>query len=243
MAPADNRVDDSARLRALARYAVVDTAPEPEFDDLSELARRAAHVPVAGISLVDTTRVTFKSLLNTNVDHVPRSQSFCAHNLGGDVLVVPDASTDNRFKNCPLVTGPPHLRFYAGAPLLTGDGFVLGNLFVAGVTPARPSESTVDTLTLLARQAMVLMELRRTELSYHTIVDGAGDVVFHLDDDGRLVSLTPTWARMTGFGAVRSLGRHLFDYASGRQAREEQLGDRHAGRTRTSRGPLPQSSP
>jgi PAS domain S-box-containing protein len=217
MAPAGNRVDDSARLRALARYAVVDTAPEPEFDDLAELARRAAHAPVAGISLVDTTRVTFKSLLNTNVHHVPRSQSFCAHNLGGDVLVVPDASTDNRFKNLPLVAGPPHLRFYAGAPLLTGDGFVLGNLFVAGVTPARPSESTVDTLTLLARQAMVLMELRRTELSYHTIVDGAGDVVFHLDDDGRLVSLTPTWARMTGFGAVRSLGRHLSDYASGHE--------------------------
>jgi PAS domain S-box-containing protein len=95
---------------------------------------------------------------------------------------------------------------------VTDDGYTLGCLIVADAAPRDLDRDQIDHLQAIARQVIRLLELRRTLLSYHTAIDGAGNVVFHIDEDGRLVSLTPTWSALTGFGVVRSVGRRLSEF-------------------------------
>lgn len=117
---------------------------------------------MALVSLVDSDRQWFKSRLGLAVCQTPREVSFCAHALSGDrALVVSDATLDPRFADNPLVTGEPGLRFYAGAPLVTGTGYVLGTLCVLDVVPRALSGLQVEHLTALARQVVSQLELRR----------------------------------------------------------------------------------
>jgi PAS domain S-box-containing protein len=116
---------------ALRRYQILDTPPEESFDRITRLAAQLFDVPVALITLVDNERQWHKSCFGVDVREVDRSVSFCAHNLDGDtVMVVEDALDDDRFADNPLVTGPPHIRFYAGVPLITPDGHTLGSLCI-----------------------------------------------------------------------------------------------------------------
>ena len=116
--------DETGRLKELERYAILDTPAEARFDRLTALAARLYRVPVAVISLVDEHRQWFKSHQGTALSETPRDISFCTHAIcGKDVMVVPDATRDPRFAASPLVTGESHVRFYAGAPLITPAGF------------------------------------------------------------------------------------------------------------------------
>jgi len=217
---------DPARLRALARYVVLDTQREPQFDDIAELARSLIQSPIAGISFLGKDRVWFKSLSGLDVQQCSPQESFCTHTLGtSDLLVVPDATADQRFAGMTWVTGPPHVRFYAGAPIIMSDGFALGSLFVMDRQPRELAPTQRVALGALARQVVAALELRRTVLSYRTVIDGAGHVVFHVDQQHRLVSLTPTWARLTGYGVVRSIGQPLgnFVHPDDRHHLQEQL--------------------
>jgi len=217
---------DPARLRALARYVVLDTQREPQFDDIAELARSLIQCPIAGISFLGKDRVWFKSLSGLDVQQRSPQESFCTHSLGtSDLLVVPDATADQRFAGMTWVTGPPHVRFYAGAPIIMSDGFALGSLFVMDRQPRELAPTQRVALGALARQVVAALELRRTVLSYRTVIDGAGHVVFHVDQQHRLVSLTPTWARLTGYGVVRSIGQPLgnFVHPDDRHHLQEQL--------------------
>jgi len=206
-------LDENARLRALVRYVVLDTPRERDFDDLAELARAVTDCPIAGIAFVDAERIWFKALSGFDLTQCARSEFFATHNLGDrGLLVVPDACDDERVDELPCVTGPPHVRFYAGAPLTTGDGYLLGSLFVLDKHPRDLDEGQRFALGALARQVVALLELRRTLTSYHTVVDGAGHVVCHLDEEDRLVSVTPMWSQLTGYGVVRSVGQRLRDF-------------------------------
>lgn len=146
--------DEPSRLASLWSLGVLDTAAEERFDRITRIASRVAGVPIAVVSLVDTNRQWFKSCIGLDAPETPRSVSFCGHAIQSDrPLVVPDALLDERFADNPLVTGPPHIRFYAGFPLADHAGHVLGTLCVIGDRPGELDETARAVLTDLAEVA------------------------------------------------------------------------------------------
>ena len=158
-------VSDDARLDALARYAILDTPPERGFDDIVHLACQLCRTPVSLVSLVAGDRQWFKARAGFPACETDLNSSVCAHALAqpDDVLVIPDLSIDPRTDSNPLVVGAPFIRFYAGAPLVTSEGYVLGTLCVID-HEARPEGLTgpqAESLKALARQVVTLLDLRR----------------------------------------------------------------------------------
>jgi signal transduction histidine kinase len=157
--------NEAERLQALRSYGILDTAVEAAFDDITRIASYVCQTPISLISLVDADRQWFKSELGLGVRETAREQSICAHALlEHSFLEVPDTWADPRFDRNPLVTGRPHLRFYAGALLRTPDGLPLGTVCVLDDKPRRLSPEQRDMLAALARQVMSQMEFRRALL-------------------------------------------------------------------------------
>lgn len=155
-------VHEDARLAALRSYRILNTAPEIAFDDLTLLASQISGTPISLLTLVDSDRQWFKSRVGVSAQETSRNVSFCAHAiLQQDLFVVPDAMQDVRFCQNPLVLSEPHIRFYAGAPLVTPEGHALGTLCVIDRVPRQLSDAQEDALRALARQAQAQLELRR----------------------------------------------------------------------------------
>lgn len=153
--------EEAERLAALRQLNLLDTPPSDEFDRLTLLTARFFAVPVVLIALIDDARQWVKSRHGPDLGEIPRGIAFCSHVVDGrQTLVVNDASEDPRFRDNPLVLGPPHIRFYAGAPLITRDGHALGALCLIGHEPREFSPSERHTLELLAAQVMAVIELR-----------------------------------------------------------------------------------
>ena len=153
---------ESRRLAALRAYRVLDSAAEREFDDIAVLAAQLCRTPVAAVSLVDADRQWFKARVGLTFCETSRKNSFCAYVMRGDDLMqVPDARTDPRFAGNPLVTGEPNIVFYAGAPLVTAAGEVLGTLCVIDYEPRLLTPAECHGLRTLARHVMAQLELRR----------------------------------------------------------------------------------
>jgi len=154
--------NEAQRLAALQEYHILDTAAEQAYDDIVALAAYLCNVPIALITLVDESRTWFKSRLGLNEKETPRDVAFCAHAiLQTEPLIVRDALKDRRFSDNALVTGSPHIRLYAGFPLVNPDGFALGTLCVIDRKPRRLSAEQKTAMQALARQVMALLELRR----------------------------------------------------------------------------------
>ena len=152
--------EESARLSALRGYCVLDTGREARFDDLTSLAASICETPMSLVSLVDTNRLFFKSALGMDIREVPHPDFFCGQAIRQrDVFVVPDATQDPRFANHPLVVESPRVCFYAGAPLVTPQNYALGTLCVVDFVPRELNSKQLETLRILARQAMCQLEL------------------------------------------------------------------------------------
>jgi PAS domain S-box-containing protein len=162
MIPVDPSSEEARRLEVLRQYGVLDTPPEQALDELVVLAAQICNAPIALISLVDDRRQWFKARVGQETRETPREISFCAHALRQtELLIVPDATADERFAGNPLVTGEPHIRFYAGAPLVTPEGPILGTLCVIDRVPRVLTPEQECALQVLSRQAMSQLELRR----------------------------------------------------------------------------------
>jgi len=154
--------DEQERLEALRRYEILDTAAEQVFDDITALTASVCKTPMCLLTFVDKDRQWFKSNIGLDVKETSRNISFCAHAiLQHDLFEVPDALVDDRFARNPLVMGEPHIRFYAGVPLVTPQGKAVGTLCVIDRVPRELTEEQRGKIRALAQSAVLLLEMRR----------------------------------------------------------------------------------
>ncbi|MBD0254520.1 MAG: GAF domain-containing protein [Cytophagales bacterium] len=183
---------EAARLAALHRYQILDTSPAQVFVHIAQMAADTAHVPVALISLVDRHRQWFLAgaglaEMGITVQETPREIAFCAYTIMGDgLLVVEDATRDDRFRNNPVVTGPLGIRFYAGVPLLTRDGHALGSLCLIDRQPRRLDPVVALALPLLAQQVVDQLELRLVHHQLHQAKRALATIADHYSHRVRL---------------------------------------------------------
>jgi signal transduction histidine kinase len=155
-------LNESGRIAALHAYGILDTPIEAAFEDITRIAAHVCGAPIAVVNLIDENRQWFKSEIGLGVRETPLDTSICAHAiLLSDFMEIPDTERDDRFRLNPLVTGAPHLRFYAGALLKTPEGHALGTVCVLDTRPRTLDDAQRTTLRALARQTMAQLELRR----------------------------------------------------------------------------------
>lgn len=190
--------NEAGRLEALRRYNILDTPPEAGFDRITALAARLFNVPIALISLVDASRAWFKSAYGFDLQEVQRQASICSYvPLADRVLVLPDVHQDQRFADNPLVHGDPGMRFYAGAPLRTHDGFTVGTLCILDSQPR--DGLSHDQQTVLADLAALVVDELDLRLAAHRVAE----------IDAALVAVTQGVAAQTGTAFFAALVQHL----------------------------------
>ncbi len=162
MIPAPLPENEKERLATLYEYQILDTEPEPTFDELTELAAYICKTPIALISLIDTDRQWFKSRYGPMPFQTPRDIAFCSYCiLQNDLFIVPNTLEDERFIDNPLVTSEPQIRFYGGVPLITDEGFAIGSLCVLDFMQRNLAMSQTESLKLVGRQVMRHFNTRR----------------------------------------------------------------------------------
>ncbi|MCB4808332.1 GAF domain-containing sensor histidine kinase [Tamlana sp. 62-3] len=153
--------NESKRLEAVKKYNLLDTPPEPDFDNITDLTANICNVPIAIISLLDTERNYLKSHYGLTFNESPRNISFCGHAILDDnpIFIIEDATKDSRFFDNPIIT-ENNVKFYAGVPLINPDGYALGTLCIYDVEPRKLNKKQKEALVILAKQVVNLFELR-----------------------------------------------------------------------------------
>jgi anti-sigma regulatory factor (Ser/Thr protein kinase) len=163
---------EKARLAALRSYKILDTDPEKAFDDLTILASHVCETPIALITLIDSDRQWFKSHVGVDISETPRAIAFCDKAIEqSDLFIVPDATLDPRFSSNPFVVSAPKIRFYAGAPFKSADGYPLGTLCVVDLVPRELTPGQQNALLALSRQVQAQFELRRNLMELRIALD------------------------------------------------------------------------
>lgn len=224
--PADRDDDEEVRrLAALKRLQILDTPGEESFDRITRMAAHLFAMPFAAISFVDPGREWYKSRSGFDVDEIPRERSLCDLALrSAGMIVIPDAQADSRAAGTALVLGPPHLRFYAGAPLVSGGGPAIGILAVGDRVP-HPGFSALqgDLLRDLAGVAADLVERRSLDAALdeqrrtyreqrrlaELIVEGSAEGIFAVDREYRCTLWNQAMADLTGLEAATAIGRNV----------------------------------
>lgn len=177
-------MNEHNRVLDLQTYHILDTLPEKELDEIVEIAAAICDTPISLISLVDQSRQWFKAKKGLALDETPRADAFCQYALTNpdEVLVVDDPLSDIRFKNNPLVLGNPNIRFYAGAPLESSSGHVLGTLCVIDNQPRNITESQKNALKLLAKKVMEILETKKILAEQNNVIEKSSKRLKELTD-------------------------------------------------------------
>ena len=216
-----NELHEDLRLAALRSYAVMDTPPEREFDDIVGIAAHICGVPIAIISLIDDARTWAKSVVGIDFKELPRETSFCWHVIDQpDVFIIRDAMQDPRFSDHPLVEGEPKLRFYAGVPITSPSGLALGSLCVLDKVTRDLSPEQTSALVALARQVTTMLELRRMSVLHRTsearhrfILESALDYgIVTMDLQGFVTSWNEGAHRILGWTEDEMCGRPCAEF-------------------------------
>lgn len=212
--------NETQRLRALHAYKILDTLAEQAYDDLTCLAAQICDAPIALISLVDRDRQWFKSRVGLDAEQTSRKVSFCAHAIHhpGELLEVEDALEDQRFAGNPLVTGHPHIRFYAGMPIVDAAGLALGTLCVIDRKPRVLKQAQRRSLKALSRQVMAQIRLS-SELAvshnrsryFESILESAGGIIYELDANGIFTYVNEYMVDVTGLERETLLKTHFLE--------------------------------
>ena len=212
MTTAPTRRNEASRLEALRRHAVLDSPPEASFDRITHLASCLFEAPIALISLIDQKRQWFKSRVGLELTEVDREIAFCAHAILSDgVLVVPDTWQDPRFQDNPQVTGAPFIRFYAGAPLVTLDGFRLGAFCIVDTVPRTFSPAQAANLQHFAAMVTETLEARRAAVPLTAALESTASGVVICDPhkpDVPIVFANAAFCAITGYRREEVLGRN-----------------------------------
>lgn len=158
--------NESFRLKALKDYSILDTLPEVEYEDITQLASQICGTPISSISLIDEKRQWFKSKIGLNSSETCREEAFCAHTIiePDKILIIKDLTKDSRFFDNPIVANEPHVVFYAGVPLVSSNGMAVGTLCVMDNKPKELNKLQLKTLKALSNQVVSLFELRKSKM-------------------------------------------------------------------------------
>ncbi|MDI6767306.1 MAG: PAS domain S-box protein [Bacteroidota bacterium] len=222
------------RLKALRQYAILDTPDEKVFDDITFLTSHVCQTPYCLISFVDSERVWFKSKIGLDIKEIPRNVGICAHPImeSEELFIIHDTTLDERFVNNPMVQNEPHIRFYAGAPLVTSDNLVLGVLCVLDSVPRELTKEQMTALRALSRSVVNELDLRRninilstsntdlkrteTELReaeerLRDFLENVNDMIQSVDTDGNFLYVNRTWLNTLGYNRSEMSKLKLMD--------------------------------
>lgn len=177
--PAPKPLNDEARLDSLRSYQILDTPMEPAFDELVQLAAYVCQTPVSLVTLIDDQRQWFKAGIGLEVRETHRDVSFCAHAIlePSELLEVQDTREDERFNTNPFVVADPHIRFYAGVPLVSPEGHALGSLCTLDNRPRKLDDNQRRALRAIANTVSTQLELRRTIATLEREIAGLGSIL------------------------------------------------------------------
>lgn len=212
-------VNEQARLAALRNYDILDTKQEVAFNNMVYLASYICQTPIAAISLVDEQRQWFKAITGIAAAETPREIAFCSHAiLQDEVMIVPDATQDARFSDNPLVASGPEIRFYAGVPLITSEGYHLGTLCVIDQIPRVLNAAQLDAIKVLADNVMAHLELRLSHKHIRkyaddlqlaaTIFEASSEAMIVTDADNRIITVNPAFTTLTGYTLKEVTGKN-----------------------------------
>ena len=208
------------RLRVLKEYAILDTISEKEYESITQLASYICNVPIALVSLIDQNRQWFKASVGLDASETCRKDSFCQYTImNNHIFEVENAAEHELFHDNPLVLGNPNIRFYAGAPLINKNGFVMGSLCVIDTKRNKLTEEQKNALQLLADQVVALLDARKINLEYldsqkelQNFIDLSKDLVCIANLDGIFYKVNPAFTAVLGYEKQELEGVAFIDF-------------------------------
>lgn len=221
--------DEQERLRTLNQYSILDTEAESVFDAMVNMASYICQTPIAAISLVDENRLWFKAITGLDAKEIPREIAFSAHTiLQNEIMVVPDATLDERFFDNPLVTSEPDVRFYVGVPLVAPNGQHLGALCVIDRVARELNQEQLKAINVLAKNIMAHLDLRLSHKQTRqyvddlqltsSVFDSSNESIVITDANNSIVKVNPSFISTTGYTLSEVQERNLNSLSSGRQS-------------------------